>query len=340
MVGRYPRPGAAVRRGGPGQDHRGRADHPPPGTQRSRAPRPHPDARRRAAASGRKSCTRSSTCPSPATTTPAGRRRRSRPARPATRGTKTPCCWRRSHLANAATAWRSWPAPRLGSAGRRRGAPRPPPDFLQPQYRPNRLLTLLNRLKAADRYHGLLLMTATPMQVHPVEVWDLLTVLGLSGRWGADERQFPRLLRRAAPALRRRRLGLRLRPGPGLSGTSQRTPRSTPTSTRPWSARSARCQAELIRHLPASRRPAGADVRQLPPAAQSYVRELARRHTPLRHYVFRNTRNLLRATWPKGIVKDNVPTPQAYHRPHRLPRRRGRTLRPHHRIHQPVLRPL
>ena len=52
-------------------------------------------------------------------------------------------------------------------------------DFLQPQYRPNRLLTLLNRLKEDHRYQAMLLLTATPMQVHPVEVWDLLTVLGL-----------------------------------------------------------------------------------------------------------------------------------------------------------------
>ena len=63
-------------------------------------------------------------------------------------------------------------------------------DFAQPQYRPNRLLTLLNQLKQEDHYEGLLLLTATPMQVHPVEVWDLLTVLGLGGRWGADENNF------------------------------------------------------------------------------------------------------------------------------------------------------
>src|SRR5262249_46329800 len=45
----------------------------------------------------------------------------------------------------------------------------------------NRLLELLHRIK--DRTLALLLLTATPMQVHPVEVWDLLSVLGLPPEW-------------------------------------------------------------------------------------------------------------------------------------------------------------
>ena len=46
---------------------------------------------------------------------------------------------------------------------------------------PNRLLRLMQsiRLKAKS----LLLMTATPMQVHPVEMWDLLNLLGLPDAW-------------------------------------------------------------------------------------------------------------------------------------------------------------
>ena len=47
--------------------------------------------------------------------------------------------------------------------------------------RPNRLLDLLHRIK--DKTKSLLLLTATPMQVHPVEVWDLLSILGLPPEW-------------------------------------------------------------------------------------------------------------------------------------------------------------
>jgi hypothetical protein len=41
--------------------------------------------------------------------------------------------------------------------------------------KPNQLLSLMQRLK--DRTQGLVLLTATPMQVSPVEVWDLLDLL-------------------------------------------------------------------------------------------------------------------------------------------------------------------
>lgn len=50
---------------------------------------------------------------------------------------------------------------------------------------PNALLALMLGLKSKCR--SLLLLTATPMQVHPVEVWDLLNLLGLPQRWAADD---------------------------------------------------------------------------------------------------------------------------------------------------------
>ena len=46
---------------------------------------------------------------------------------------------------------------------------------------PNALLKLMQALK--DRTQGLVLLTATPMQVDPVEVWDLLQLLGLPPEW-------------------------------------------------------------------------------------------------------------------------------------------------------------
>ena len=55
-------------------------------------------------------------------------------------------------------------------------------DFLSNRDRPNRLLSLLRSLK--DRTESLILLTATPMQVDPVEVWDLLRLLGLPDEWG------------------------------------------------------------------------------------------------------------------------------------------------------------
>jgi hypothetical protein len=46
---------------------------------------------------------------------------------------------------------------------------------------PNAMLRLMRGIK--ERTQGLVLLTATPMQVHPVEVFDLLSLLGLPPEW-------------------------------------------------------------------------------------------------------------------------------------------------------------
>lgn len=50
--------------------------------------------------------------------------------------------------------------------------------------RPNELLRLMQGL--TQRTQGLVLLTATPMQVSPMEVWDLLNLLGLPAAWHAN----------------------------------------------------------------------------------------------------------------------------------------------------------
>lgn len=61
---------------------------------------------------------------------------------------------------------------------------------------PNALLGLMQKLK--ERCASMLLLTATPMQVHPVELWDLLNLLGLPPRWGRDDRSLARYFELAA----------------------------------------------------------------------------------------------------------------------------------------------
>lgn len=60
--------------------------------------------------------------------------------------------------------------------------------------KPNQLLTLMQALR--PKTSGLLLMTATPMQVSPVEVWDLLNLLGLPAAW--DVKSFEQFFEKAA----------------------------------------------------------------------------------------------------------------------------------------------
>ncbi|MEG3864040.1 DEAD/DEAH box helicase [Microcoleus sp. herbarium12] len=46
---------------------------------------------------------------------------------------------------------------------------------------PNRLLELMGQLKEKTR--ALVLLSATPMQIDPIEVFDLLSLLGIQGHW-------------------------------------------------------------------------------------------------------------------------------------------------------------
>jgi superfamily II DNA or RNA helicase len=50
----------------------------------------------------------------------------------------------------------------------------------------NLLLGLLRQLQLRRRVRGILLLSATPMQTHPWEPWDLLSILGAGGMWLAD----------------------------------------------------------------------------------------------------------------------------------------------------------
>jgi len=50
---------------------------------------------------------------------------------------------------------------------------------------PNRLLQLLHRLR--QQTQAMILLSATPMQIDPIEVFDLLDVLGLEGYWSSGD---------------------------------------------------------------------------------------------------------------------------------------------------------
>ena len=178
-------------------------------------------------------------------------------------------------------------------------------DFLQPAYRPNRLLSLLNDLKERDKYAGLLLLTATPMQINPLEVWDLLTVLGMGGRWGADEGAFLRFFGEM-----RKPFGQAdwdfvfdmvedyLEAGGELDPVfcEQAANDIGPVK---WAT---------LEGLPRRRGERGALLKQLGPAVQPHIIEMARRHTPINGAIFRNTRALLRKYREKGILKESIPT--------------------------------
>ncbi len=176
-------------------------------------------------------------------------------------------------------------------------------DFLDlDRYRPNRLLELLNQLQTQTR--GLILMTATPMQVHPIEVWDLLNLLGLSGEWGADGRLFLRFyeqLRQPLDEVDWRFVFRLLRVELALQG-DRLDAEFAATAARELGP----VDWEHVHALVESDDP-GRAIRRLPPKARYVAVGMIKRHTPLRRLVFRNTRQLLREYARQGLLQANVP---------------------------------
>ncbi|MEM1177011.1 MAG: helicase-related protein, partial [Acidobacteriota bacterium] len=150
-------------------------------------------------------------------------------------------------------------------------------------FRPNRLLELL----AGDgegpglrhRTKALYLLSATPMQIHPLEVWDLLRLLGLGGRWGTEERAFLDYFEQ----LKR------------------------PFSDRDWSLLLDLARESAVAppaDVEAILRDGVAAVR---PRDRPTVDAWLRRATPIHGVVWRHTRPLLRRYRDAGLLKAGVP---------------------------------
>ena len=180
-------------------------------------------------------------------------------------------------------------------------------DFLDPRFRPNRLLELLRGFGGQPGLVGktrcLYLLTATPMQVHPVEVWDLLRVAGLGGRWGATQSDFLRYFAELGKPARDRDWDFLfdmvcdfLDAGGELE----------PAFREAASGRLGPVEWQTVEGLPRSFR-RESSLAQLSEPAMVVVEEMLRRCTPVSRLVWRNTRSLLRDYVKKGLLKANVP---------------------------------
>lgn len=184
-------------------------------------------------------------------------------------------------------------------------------DFLTGRYRRNRLLSLLlgqqesgGSRGLSDRTRGLLLLTATPMQVDAREVWDLLSVIGLGGRWGASDDLFLRFFNEIRNGINADWYFLlslvrdHLENGGSIDPLFERIAREK-VGLVDWG---------IIRGLPFSGK-ARSEISQLSAVSRQVLLEFIRRTTPLARYLFRNTRDLLHRYEQKGLLGDHrVPT--------------------------------
>ena len=158
---------------------------------------------------------------------------------------------------------------------------------------PNALLRLMQGLK--DRTQGLVLLTATPMQVHPVEVWDLLNLLDLPPEWTAkafigffDEIEQQNPSSDALDRMARLFQSIERHYGEATTEAAQRLADLSPLKT-----------CKILRAL---RDDASIPRRQLETTERRAAIRIMRAHTPLNRLVSRHTRELLRRYFKAGML--------------------------------------
>ncbi len=166
---------------------------------------------------------------------------------------------------------------------------------------PNNLLRLLQDLRPKAR--SLLLLTATPMQVHPVELWDLLKLLGLPGRWGTNRDDFLQYFAEStgnpshemmdylADLFRESELAFGEVTEDQVSGL---IPALSKLSCR-----------KILRAL---RDSSGIPLKRLDATQRKAAMEILRRFSPVRHRMSRHTRNLLREYHRRGLIDSPIAT--------------------------------
>ncbi len=162
---------------------------------------------------------------------------------------------------------------------------------------PNALLRLMQGLK--DRARGLVLLTATPMQVHPIEVWDLLNLLGLPPEWTArafldffDDIEQPNPSSEALDHMAQ------------LFQSVERAYGETKTEAVQHLADLSRLKVNKI--LRALRNDASIPRRQLETTERRTAVKIMRANTPLRRLVSRHTRELLRRYFKAGTLTTRI----------------------------------
>lgn len=176
----------------------------------------------------------------------------------------------------------------------------------KPTDTPNSLLALLLEMRERDMWRALYLATATPMQMNAHEAWDLISLLGLKGKWGESAFFFLQYFER-------------LHDNPKMRGWQLLCDMLHDYFSDPTAERDHRLEAEVEGALGwagaysvfglADNVPSGDARAQMPNETSEWMDKWLRRHTPMRDRVFRNTRKTMREYQAAGIIGEDVIIP-------------------------------
>jgi superfamily II DNA or RNA helicase len=166
---------------------------------------------------------------------------------------------------------------------------------------PNNLLRLLQALRPKAK--SLLLLSATPMQVHPVELWDLLNLLGLPEGWGGSPDAFIQYFATAAgnPSNEQmKHLAEMFQKMETYSGHV--TEKDVSAIADGLSAVDCRVILKALRDKSAI------PLRRLTAEQRRAALMVLRRFSPIRHRMSRHTRDLLREYHRRGMIDSPIAT--------------------------------
>lgn len=171
---------------------------------------------------------------------------------------------------------------------------------------PNSLLSLLLDMRAKGSWNALYLASATPMQMHAHEAWDLISLFNLPGLWGQDASWFTAYYRtlRQDPHMRDWSVLTRM-----LHDylADEHTAKDLVLVKRAkdrlgWGRSRVVTDMDTLRVTAAT-------AATLTPVEVELAHEWLRRHTPMRDRVFRTTRQTMRDYQHAGILAADVTIP-------------------------------
>lgn len=179
----------------------------------------------------------------------------------------------------------------------------------KPTDTPNSLLALLQEMQGKEMWRALYLATATPMQMNPHEAWDLISLLGLEGRWGVSAEDFIRYFKLLAidPMHRHWEFLCAMLEDYFSDQQAERDGdlEQQIDDALGWTG------AYVVTALAGN--PPSADLKaKFPSETSEWMDKWLRRHTPMRDRVFRNTRKTMREYQAAGIIPDEVVIPNRH----------------------------